>query len=144
MDGVAGTDVRRRQHVRVHAKCDAVPQLLLALVVITLLGCDTQNAIWVLGIGGIPYYARLVRARVWSAGPPMSRRRPLLVCPDSAWLSGRCGRTLRREEWTMSTPAIEVRSLSVTFGSGRLAKQVVCDVSFTVEAGEGSTVTANN
>ncbi|MFC9691036.1 ABC transporter permease [Kribbella sp. NPDC056951] len=41
----------------------AVPELLLALVVITLLGGGTQNAIWALGIGGIPYYARLVRAQ---------------------------------------------------------------------------------
>jgi peptide/nickel transport system permease protein len=41
----------------------AVPELLLALVVITLLGGGTQNAIWALGVGGIPYYARLVRAQ---------------------------------------------------------------------------------
>ncbi|HLT60668.1 MAG TPA: ABC transporter permease [Microlunatus sp.] len=41
----------------------AVPELLLALVVITLLGGGTQNAIWALGIGGIPYYARMVRAQ---------------------------------------------------------------------------------
>ena len=42
----------------------AVPELLLALVVITLLGGGTRNAIWALGIGGVPYYARLVRAQV--------------------------------------------------------------------------------
>jgi peptide/nickel transport system permease protein len=42
----------------------AVPELLLALVVITLLGGGTSNAIWALGVGGIPYYARMVRAQV--------------------------------------------------------------------------------
>ena len=41
----------------------AVPELLLALVVIALIGGGTLNAILAIGAAGIAYYARLVRAQ---------------------------------------------------------------------------------
>jgi peptide/nickel transport system permease protein len=41
----------------------AIPDLLLALVVIALLGTGTVDALVAVGIAGIPYYARIVRAQ---------------------------------------------------------------------------------
>jgi peptide/nickel transport system permease protein len=41
----------------------AIPDLLLALVVITLLGSGTVDALVAVGVAGVPYYARLVRAQ---------------------------------------------------------------------------------
>jgi peptide/nickel transport system permease protein len=42
----------------------AFPGLLLALVIIAILGTGLQNVLLALGIGGIPYYARLMRGQV--------------------------------------------------------------------------------
>lgn len=44
----------------------AFPGLLLALAVIAILGPGLQNVMIALGIGGIPYYARLMRGQVLS------------------------------------------------------------------------------
>ncbi|WP_208008536.1 ABC transporter permease [Agromyces protaetiae] len=41
----------------------AVPELLLALVVIGIIGGGTINAILAIGAGGVAYYARIVRAQ---------------------------------------------------------------------------------
>ncbi|MCF6471523.1 ABC transporter permease [Nonomuraea sp. MG754425] len=41
----------------------AFPELLLALVVITVAGGGTSNAVLAIGVAGIPNYARLVRAQ---------------------------------------------------------------------------------
>lgn len=41
----------------------AVPELLLALVIIGIIGGGTLNAIIAIGFGGIAYYARIVRAQ---------------------------------------------------------------------------------
>jgi peptide/nickel transport system permease protein len=41
----------------------SVPELLLALVVITLTGTGTANALLAVGFAGIPSYARIVRAQ---------------------------------------------------------------------------------
>ncbi len=41
----------------------SIPDLLLALVVITLLGTGTVNALFAVAIASIPYYARMVRAQ---------------------------------------------------------------------------------
>lgn len=41
----------------------AFPDLLLALVIITLFGQGTSNLILAVGIASVPRYARLVRAR---------------------------------------------------------------------------------
>jgi peptide/nickel transport system permease protein len=41
----------------------AIPELLLALVVIALLGAGTVDALVAVGIATIPYYARMVRAQ---------------------------------------------------------------------------------
>jgi peptide/nickel transport system permease protein len=42
----------------------AVPDLLLALVVITLVGTGTSNVLFAVAFASIPYYARIVRAQV--------------------------------------------------------------------------------
>jgi peptide/nickel transport system permease protein len=44
----------------------AFPSLLLALAIIAILGPGLQNVLIALGIGGMPYYARLVRGQVLS------------------------------------------------------------------------------
>jgi peptide/nickel transport system permease protein len=44
----------------------AFPELLLALVVITIVGGGTTNALLAIGIASIPSYARLVRAQTFS------------------------------------------------------------------------------
>jgi peptide/nickel transport system permease protein len=44
----------------------AFPELLLALVVITIVGGGTTNAMIAIGVAGIPSYARLVRAQTLS------------------------------------------------------------------------------
>jgi peptide/nickel transport system permease protein len=44
----------------------AFPGLLLALAIIAVLGPGLRNVLIALGIGGIPYYARLVRGQVLS------------------------------------------------------------------------------
>lgn len=44
----------------------AFPGLLLALAIIAILGTGLQNVLLALGIGGIPYYARLMRGQVLS------------------------------------------------------------------------------
>ncbi|HUG15586.1 MAG TPA: ABC transporter permease [Thermomicrobiales bacterium] len=44
----------------------AFPGLLLALMIIAILGTGLQNVLLALGIGGIPYYARLMRGQVLS------------------------------------------------------------------------------
>jgi peptide/nickel transport system permease protein len=41
----------------------AIPELLLALVVIALLGASTVDALVAVGVATIPYYARMVRAQ---------------------------------------------------------------------------------
>lgn len=41
----------------------AIPDLLLALVVIALLGSGTVDALVAVGVAGVPYYARMVRAQ---------------------------------------------------------------------------------
>ena len=41
----------------------AIPELLLALVVIALLGAGTIDALVAVGVASIPYYARMVRAQ---------------------------------------------------------------------------------
>ncbi|MEV4627147.1 ABC transporter permease [Micromonospora sp. NPDC049523] len=42
----------------------AVPDLLLALVVITLVGTGTSNVLFAVAFASVPYYARIVRAQV--------------------------------------------------------------------------------
>jgi peptide/nickel transport system permease protein len=44
----------------------AFPGLLLALAIVAILGPGLQNVLLALGIGGIPYYARLMRGQVLS------------------------------------------------------------------------------
>ena len=44
----------------------AFPGLLLALAIVAILGPGLQNVLIALGIGGIPYYARLMRGQVLS------------------------------------------------------------------------------
>jgi peptide/nickel transport system permease protein len=44
----------------------AFPGLLLALAIIAILGPGLQNVLIALGIGGVPYYARLMRGQVLS------------------------------------------------------------------------------
>ena len=44
----------------------AFPGLLLALAIIAILGTGLQNVLLALGIGGMPYYARLMRGQVLS------------------------------------------------------------------------------
>lgn len=46
----------------------SVPELLLALVVITLTGTGTTNALIAVGFAGIPSYARIVRAQTHVVG----------------------------------------------------------------------------
>lgn len=41
----------------------AIPDLLLALVVIAILGTGTVDALVAVGVAGVPYYARMVRAQ---------------------------------------------------------------------------------
>jgi peptide/nickel transport system permease protein len=41
----------------------AIPELLLALVVIALLGAGTVDALVAVGVASVPYYARMVRAQ---------------------------------------------------------------------------------
>jgi len=41
----------------------AVPELLLALVIIGIIGGGTLNAVIAIGVGGVAYYARIVRAQ---------------------------------------------------------------------------------
>jgi peptide/nickel transport system permease protein len=41
----------------------AIPELLLALIVIALLGTGTEHALLAVGVATIPYYARMVRAQ---------------------------------------------------------------------------------
>ncbi len=41
----------------------SIPDLLLALVVITLLGTGTVNALFAVAIASVPYYARMIRAQ---------------------------------------------------------------------------------
>jgi peptide/nickel transport system permease protein len=44
----------------------AFPGILLALAIIAILGTGLQNVLLALGIGGIPYYARLMRGQILS------------------------------------------------------------------------------
>jgi len=55
------------------------PPLLLAIVVVAILGPGLENALIALAIGGVPYYARLVRGQVLTL-----KQRPFVLAAEAS------------------------------------------------------------